>query len=141
MRRAGSFCVVYQPKFVEGISAAGEPVLLKEELESELIVLRRGEPAIDQVIEPDQEPASVGTQGCADDGAGESADDGAKDKRPDARGRRRLGAGFLQIARRVGCLVDVSQHLLMLPKSRRRSPSTHWMASSVGASAQRSSSR
>jgi hypothetical protein len=52
-----------------------------------------------------------------------------------------LGAGFLRIDRRVGYLLDVSQHLLMLPKPRRRSPPTHWMASSVGASAQRSSSR
>ena len=100
-------------------------MLLEEELESELIVLRRGEPAIDQMIEPDQEPASVGTQGGADDGAGEAADDGAEDKWPDTRGRRRLGAGFLRIDRRVGYLLDVSQHLLTLPKPRRGSPSTH----------------
>jgi hypothetical protein len=42
---------------------------LQEQLESELIVLRRGEPAIHQVVEPDEEPTGVGTQGGTDDGA------------------------------------------------------------------------
>jgi hypothetical protein len=58
--------------------------LLEEELESELVVLGRGEAAIQQVIEADEEAAGVGTQGGADDGAGEPADHGAKDKWPDA---------------------------------------------------------
>src|SRR3954470_13592027 len=54
---------------------------LQEQLEPELVVLRRDQSSIHQVIEPDQEPPGVGTQGSADDGAGEPTDKCAKDKR------------------------------------------------------------
>jgi hypothetical protein len=52
-----------------GSSIWGETVSLKEQLKSELIVLRRGESAIRQVVEPNEEPAGMGTQGSAEDGA------------------------------------------------------------------------
>ena len=57
---------------------------LKKQLESELIVLRRSEPSIHQVVEPDEEAASMWAQGSADDGTGEPADKGAENEWPDA---------------------------------------------------------
>lgn len=96
------------PCIYQAAAAQGEAVLLEEQLEPELIALRRGEPAIQEVIEPDEEPTRVGTQGGADHGTGEPADDRAKDKRPDARNRRPLQAGSLRVGRRIRCLVDVS---------------------------------
>jgi hypothetical protein len=122
-------------------SPTGELPLLKEQFEPELIVLGRGKSAIHQVIEPDQVATSVGTQCGTDDGAGEPADESAKDKWPDARDGRPLITGSLRIAGRIGGLVNVCQHLFTLPKPRRGSPSTHWMARSVGASAHKSSRR
>ena len=59
--------------------------LLQEQLESQLIMLRRGEPAIHQVVEPDDEPTGVGTQGGADDGTREPTNKCAKDEWSDAR--------------------------------------------------------
>jgi hypothetical protein len=75
---------------------------LKEQLEPELIVLRRGEPAIHQVIEPDEEASGMGTQGGAEDGAGESTDKRAEDKWPDARTGGPLGKVGVRINRRMG---------------------------------------
>jgi hypothetical protein len=76
--------------------------LLKEQLEPELIVLRRGEPSIHQVIEPDEEPAGVRTQGGADDGASEPADKRAKDEWPDARAGGPMSGRELRLAGRTG---------------------------------------
>jgi hypothetical protein len=79
-----------------------EIFLLKEQLESELVVLRRGEPAIHQMIEADEEPSGMGTQGGPEDGPGEPADDRAKEKRPDARDRWSLHAVSLGFGGRIG---------------------------------------
>jgi hypothetical protein len=100
---------------------------LKEQLEPELIVLRRGESSIHQVVEPDEEVTSVGTQGGANDGAREPTNERAKDEWADARAGGSLGGRRFRIYRRtgIGWLVNVSQHLLTLPKPRRGSPSTH----------------
>jgi hypothetical protein len=100
---------------------------LQEQLEPELIVLRRGEPSVYQVVEPDEEATSVGTQGGADDGAREPTNKRAEDEWADARAGRPLGGRCCRIYRRtgIGWLVNVSQHLLTLPKPRRGSPSTH----------------
>jgi hypothetical protein len=94
----------------------GRGFLLEEQLKSELIVFRRSEPAIHQVVEADEVSAGMGTQGGADDGPGEPADNRAKDKWPDARGPWAVRASSVRIGRRIGNLVDVSQHLLILPK-------------------------
>jgi hypothetical protein len=104
-------------------------------------MLGGSEAAIYQVIEADEVAAGVGAEGGTEDGTGEPADHGAKDEWPDWRARRHLNGGSVRFDRRINWLVDVSQHLLILPKPRRRSPSTHWMARRVGASAHRSSSR
>jgi hypothetical protein len=64
-----------------------EPGLLQEQLEPELVVFRRGEPAIHQVIETDEEAAGMRTQGSPEHGTGEPANDRAKNKWPDAGGR------------------------------------------------------
>jgi hypothetical protein len=64
---------------------------LQEQLEPELIVLRRGESSIYQVVEPDEEATSVGTQGGADDGTREPTNKRAKDEWADARAGRPLG--------------------------------------------------
>jgi hypothetical protein len=100
---------------------------LQEQLESELIVLRRGESSIHQVVEPDEEPTGVGTQGGTDDGTGEPTNKCAKDEWPDARAGGRLGDRSFRNYWRTGLgfLVNVSQHLITLPKPRRGSPSTH----------------
>jgi hypothetical protein len=119
----------------------GRGSLLEEQLKSELIVFRRREPAIHQVVEADEVSAGMGTQGGPDNGPGEPADDRAKDKWPDTRGSWAARASSVWIGRRIGNLVDVFQHLLILPKPWRRSPSTHWMARRVGASAHKSSRR
>jgi len=90
-------------------------------------MLGRGEPSIHQVIEPDDEPAGMWTQGGAKDGSGEPTDKRAKDKRSDARAGRHLASCGLRITGRteIEGLVNLSQHLLTLPKPRRGSPSTH----------------
>ena len=75
---------------------------LQEQLEPELIVLRRDQSSIHQVIEPNQEPTSVGTQGGADDGTGEPTDQCAKDKWSDPRASRLLGGHGLRITGRTG---------------------------------------
>ena len=75
--------------------------LLKEQLEPKLIVLRGGEPSIGQVIEPDQEPAGVGTQGSADDGAREAAHERAKDKWAYTKSGRLLSGHDFQVAPRT----------------------------------------
>ena len=79
-----------------------EIVSLKQQLESELIVFGRSEPSIHQVIEPDEEPAGVGTQGGADDSAGEPAHKCAQDKRPDARARGLLNSRGFRFIRQTG---------------------------------------
>jgi hypothetical protein len=79
-----------------------ESLLLKEQLEPELVVLRGSEPAIQQVIEADEEASSVGAQGGAKDSPGEPADDSTKNKWPDAGGRWSLRAGSLQFGGRIG---------------------------------------
>jgi hypothetical protein len=75
---------------------------LQEQLEPELIVLRRGEPSVYQVVEPDEEATSVGTQGGADDGAREPTNERAKDEWPHARARRPVSGGDFRIAERTG---------------------------------------
>lgn len=95
-----------------------EPALLEEQLESELVVLRRGEAAIQQVIEADDETAGMGTEGSADDGSGEPADDRAKDKWTNVRAGRLWHSGSVPSRRQISFLVDVCQHLLILPKPR-----------------------
>jgi len=79
------------------------------------------------VIKPDEKAAGMGTQGGADDGASEAAEKCAEDKWPDARAGGPLGGGRFRITRRTGTgqLVNVSQHLLTLPKPPRGSRSTH----------------
>jgi hypothetical protein len=102
----------------QGIGGGRGRCLLEEQLESELVVLGGGEAAIYQVIEADEVAAGMGAEGGAEDGTGESADHGAEDERPDWRARRHLNGGSLRFDRQIGWLVDVSQHLLILPKPR-----------------------
>jgi hypothetical protein len=69
------------------------------------------------MVEADEVSAGMGTQGGPDDGPGEPADHRAKDKWPDARGSWAVRASSVRIGRRIGNLVDVSQHLLILPRA------------------------
>ena len=81
------------------MSPTEEPVLLQEQLEPELVMLRGGKPPAHQVIETDEEAASVRTQGSTDDRPGETADKGAKHKWPDARAGWTLHGGTFRFAR------------------------------------------
>jgi len=75
---------------------------LQKQLEPELIVLRRNQSSIYQVIEPDQEPAGVRTQGGAHHGTGEPTDKRAQDKWPDPRAGGPWGDQGLRITGRTG---------------------------------------
>jgi hypothetical protein len=54
------------------------------------------------VVEADEKPSGMRTQGGADDGPGEPTDDRAQEKRPDARARRTLHTGYSRFGRRIG---------------------------------------
>jgi hypothetical protein len=97
---------------------------LEEQLEPQLIALRRGEPAIHQVIEPEDKSTGVRAERGSHDGPRYTSDNGPEQKWPH---RRTLRHGrFRQLwATEVGWILDLSRHPFVLPEGLHKLFSRH----------------